>query len=95
MERKHGLPSIWFQHLTQGDPEKKENFEKTVRTSTVALQRLYDILGDYLETIAQDELSPSFFEKANLAERIAYNRGRMRELTNLKNIINGVLQNNE
>lgn len=79
------LPLSWTIHLR--DPERKEKFEAAVLNSSVAIDRLRDILEARLEAIEAEEISDNFLKEWNLEQRFYKNLGRKAELKDLLRLL--------
>lgn len=79
------LPLPWVRHLK--DPESKENFERSVRGSTVALARLLSLLEEQEQTIHNQEASASDFEDPNWSHKQAFRNGQKNQLKELKKLL--------
>lgn len=79
------LPIVWTTHLR--DQQTKATFERAVRASGIALDRLRDILGQRLEALERELFSDEFLEKPNLDQRSYVTLGEMKQVRNLLAIL--------
>lgn len=79
------LPIVWIAHIR--DPETKANFERAVRASGTALDRLREILGQKLDALERELFSDEFLEKPNLDQRAYVNLGEMKQVRELISIL--------
>lgn len=79
------IPIGWT--ATIRDPQLKKNFEQSLRSSTLVLDRLREMLEYKLEELEQSEMSDQFFEAPNLDERFYRNQGRKKELRELLRLL--------
>ena len=74
------IPVEWIKHLP---PQEKDNFETTLRNSTIVLDRLREILFEHLRSIETKEYSETSYENPSWACKQAFLNGRKAELTKL------------
>lgn len=75
----------WSKHLK--DPEKKAEFEKTVRNSTLVLTRLKVLLNEIEDNIEKSERTVRAYDLPNWDYRQAHINGRMQTLQEVKDLI--------
>lgn len=86
MATSKGIPLVWTKHLQPG--KAKDDFELTLRNSTLVLGRLRVILQDRLAAIEDEELKEEFYEDENLTVRLARNLAKKKELRDILNLLN-------
>lgn len=79
------LPLAWTKHLS--DPKAKENLELSIRNSTSALGRLYQILEDEERALENSSLTIKDFDDPSWAFKQAYKNGEKARLKKLKELI--------
>jgi hypothetical protein len=79
------LPVVWTKHIQ--DPEKKKNFEQSVRASTTALGRLLEIIEDEERVLESSSFSLKDFDTPSWAYKQAYINGEKSRLKKLKELI--------
>lgn len=75
----------WVKHLT--DPDQKENFEKTLRNSTLVLARLRDIVDEWETTILREETKPDQYAVANWQLLQAHRNGDRERIKKLRDLL--------
>lgn len=79
----------WF----KGVPEdRRKDFETALRNSTLALGRLYDLLGEWEEELDRAEIKITDYDTPNWSEKAAHRNGdrsRIRKLRDLLSFLNG------
>jgi len=86
------LPLVWFQGIS--DPEKKQDFENSLRNSTIALDRLYTIMDMYLDELEDKEMNEIHFADPEWAVRQAFYLGQKKTLRKIQYLIEGVARPN-
>lgn len=79
------LPIVWIANIR--DPETKANFERAVRASGTALDRLREILVEKLDALEREVYSDEFLEKPNLDQRFYATLGEMKQARELLAIL--------
>ena len=79
-----GLPVAWFKNV---DPEKRANYEETLRNSSTALSRLYDIVEEKEQTMNSQEVSLSDFDNPSWPYKQAYRNGQKAALKEMKELL--------
>jgi hypothetical protein len=69
-----GIPTAWIKNLN--DPIERDNFEKTIRSSAVALSRLIDLLEEKEAEINRQEATVEDFVNTDWAFKQAYRNGQ-------------------
>ena len=79
------LATVW----TQGVKEQKqrEDFETTVRNSTVALGRLYEILEEQEKSIMSQSSLSSDYSQTDWAFKQAHRNGQLETLRKIKELL--------
>lgn len=77
------LATVWFTGIP---PEKKTSFEQAVRSSTVALGKLGEIL-DQKETSILSLLTTQRFDTPSWSEQTAGLLGQLKEIRDLKALV--------
>lgn len=75
----------WTRHLS--DLKEKEEFEKTIRGSTVMAKRLTELVEEKERSIARSELSDDAFDSAGWAYRQAKLIGNKEMLSWFRNLL--------
>lgn len=81
------IPSDWVKHLNQ-DPEKRENFEKTVRNSFLVLSHLKTIIDEKIEQVASSEIKESNYSEPSWAYLQAHRNGKREGLHKIRELLN-------
>lgn len=79
------LPLTWVKHLPPGTEEARK-FEEAVRSSTLVLGRLQEILKEDLASLDRSELTEEQYKDANWSHLQAHRNGdraRLRKILNL------------
>lgn len=79
------MKTLWSQHLK--DPEKKEEFEKLLRNSTVSLGRLRDIVRELQTGLLQTERSNKVYESPNWTYLQAHTNGMLQAYGNIDRLL--------
>lgn len=66
----------WTKHIR--DPQKKKDFETTIRNSSVIVDRLREILIEWDQEISNSQIKDDFNEPAYAYHQAAYNADRRR-----------------
>lgn len=74
------LKTEWTRHLP---PEKREDFEKYIRNSSLLIDRLVDILRTRGVAISSKETSEETFDNPSWSHKEAYLLGRKAELKSI------------
>jgi hypothetical protein len=80
-----GLPIQWLSHLR--DPEERKQFEQAVRGSTLALDRLRDIIAIAKDSNTKQLLSFKSFDSPAWSERQAWICGSLSALEEIDKIL--------
>ena len=80
---------VWTKHLKSKD--RREDFEKTVRNSTVALTRIRDIAIENIEVIDDQEMSEEGFDNPNWPVHEAYRLGQKKAHRYYRELMKGVV----
>jgi len=67
----------WFKNIPSSDKTKREEMEKTVRNSTIVLQRLQDIIKERDSILVSSMKKEHNFESPVWAHNQAYNLGKL------------------
>lgn len=82
-----GVPLIWTKHLNSSGKEAQEAFEKTLRNSTLVLNRLRQILDERENSINQQEFSISDYDSNSWHYKQAHRNGQRSMLKEIKDLI--------
>lgn len=72
----------WYRHLT--DPKEREELASTIKNSTIAINRLREIVEEREKALLAEEITPSAFDNPSWAYKEARNIGRRQELQYMK-----------
>lgn len=78
------LPLIWTKHLKQ---EKREDFEKLLRNSSIVLSRLKEILLEKEASLTTQEMSTECYKDSGWPYLQAHLNGRKAEIKELKALL--------
>jgi hypothetical protein len=76
--------SDWTRHLHS---EQKDDFARTIRSSTVALNRLRDLVSEYENELDRIELKLDTYDTPSWAYKQAHINGRRQELQRIKSLV--------
>lgn len=79
------IATIWTENLS--DPEKKAEFEKLLRNSTITLSRLRAIVQKYAKELMTVERNPKVFDDPNWAYKQAYTNGMLHTYAKLDQLL--------
>ena len=79
------MKTLWTQHIS--DPEKKEEFAKLLRNSTVSLGRLRDIVRELQTSILTTERSNKVYESPNWTYLQAHTNGMLQAYDNIDRLL--------
>lgn len=79
------LMSQWTSHIK--DPEKKAEFSKLLRHSTMSLGRLQEIVKESKEGLLRTERSAKAFENPNWAFAQAHTNGMLQAYDNMLKLL--------
>lgn len=79
------MQSIWFKHIS--DPDKKTDFEKLLRNSTLSLGRLREIIRELKEALHKTERSSSVYESPSWAFQQAHINGMLQAYSNIDQLL--------
>lgn len=79
------LPIPWVRHLK--DQDSKDNFERSVRASVLALSRLYDILEEKEEVLLYKDATEEDFVQTDWAFKQAFRNGQKAQIKELKQLL--------
>jgi hypothetical protein len=80
-----GIPVAWIKNLN--DPTERENFEKTIRSSAVALSRLIDLLDEKEAEINRQEVSVDDFANTDWAYKQAFRNGQKATYVEIRKLL--------
>lgn len=69
------------------DPQKKEQLEISIRNSTTALGRLYEIIAEREAELTRAECQVSDYDTPNWAVRQAHRNGERSQLRKLRDLL--------
>lgn len=75
----------WTKHLT--DPDRREDFEKTLRNNTLIFKRLTDIITEWEQVILSEDRSKTQYQSPAWSELQAHRNGNLETLKKLKDLI--------
>ncbi len=78
------LSAHWLKNIR--DPKKREDAEKTILNSTIALGRLREILEDFEQEVLKEEVSEENYDKASWAYLQAHRNGKKQALRTIKKL---------
>jgi hypothetical protein len=78
------LATIWTRNVPN---EKKESYEQVIRSSSIALERLYEICEEWEEELTRAETKLDDFSGANWALRQAFRNGDRSRIRRVKELL--------
>jgi hypothetical protein len=77
--------SAWTKHLE--DPDKKEQFIKSLKNSKFVLDRLFALLTEQEQAIDRSELDIKIYDNPNWSHKQAFKNGQRSVLASIKRLI--------
>lgn len=80
-----GIPVAWVKNIK--DPTEKDNFEKSLRSSNVALSRLIDLLEEREAEINRQDATIDDFVNVDWAFKQAFRNGQKAMVREIKQLM--------